>query len=91
MLGLSQLVDETSIALLKNHIAGVQTQKMFSNTKSYLIDNDLPEHNVTVNKEKTKITAIYDRENAVIFDPICELGSLPTRVSQYPKKQKLIE
>lgn len=91
VMGLSQIVDEASIALLKNHIAGAKTQKMFANTKSYLIDNDLPEHNVTVNKEKTKITAVYDRENAVIFDPICELWSLPTRVSQYPKKEKLKE
>jgi len=46
---------------------------MFTHTKSYLINNDLPEHNVTVNKDKTKITAVYDWENAVIFDPICEL------------------
>jgi aminoglycoside phosphotransferase (APT) family kinase protein len=90
-MGLSKIVDEASINLLKNHIAGDKTQKMFAHTKSFLIDNDLPEHNVTVNKERTKITAVYDRENAVIFDPICELGSLPTRVSQYPKKQKLIE
>ena len=72
-MGLSQIIDEASIALLKNHIAGSKTQKMFVNTKSYLIDNDLPEHNVTVNRERTKITAVYDRENAVIFDPICEL------------------
>ena len=88
---LSQIVDESSIALLKNHLAGDKTQKMFTHTKSYLINNDLPEHNVTVNKDKTKITAVYDWENAVIFDPICELWSLPTRVSQYPKKEKLKE
>lgn len=91
VMGLSQIVDEASIALLKNYIAGSKTQQMFSDTKSYLIDNDLPEHNVRVNKDRTKITAIYDWENAVIFDPICELWSLPTRVSQYPKKEKLIE
>jgi aminoglycoside phosphotransferase (APT) family kinase protein len=66
-------VNESSLALLKNHIAGRKTQEMFSRTKSYLIDNDLPDHNVTVNEDKTRISAIYDWENAVIFDPICEL------------------
>jgi len=89
VIGISEIVDNASISLLENHLFGDRTQEIFSNTESYLIDNDLPDHNVRIHKGK--VSAIYDRENAVIFDPICELGSLPTRAFPYPKKQKLIE
>ena len=91
LMWLSQIIDEASISLLKNHLAWPHIKEIFADTKPYLISNDLPDHNVRVNPETLKVSAIYDRENAVIFDPICELGALPTRSSPYPKKQQLIQ
>lgn len=91
IISVSELIDETGIWLLKKHLAWEKTKKIFESTKWYLINNDLPDHNVRVNKETMKISAIYDWENAVIFDPICELGALPTWVSPYPKKQQIKE
>ena len=53
--------------------------------QSYLVHHDLVDNNTRYDRESYKILAIYDRENAVAFDPISELGSVPTWQSQYPR------
>ena len=88
---LSQLLTEADIPVLKEHLMGERVKEVFANTQSYLIDNDLPDHNVRFDKDTLRVLAIYDLESAVVYDPICELGSLPTWTFPYPKKQKLIE
>lgn len=91
LMWLSQIVNKTGIELLKNHLAWDRIREVFGKTKSFLIHNDLPDHNVRVNKKTLNITAVYDFENTVFSDPISELGSLPTWASQYPKKKQIIE
>ena len=49
-------------------------------TQSYLVHHDLANHNIRYDPNTKHIAAIYDRENAVAFDPISELGAAPTRV-----------
>ena len=88
---LSQLVDEEAIETLRTCLSGARVKEIFANTQSYLVDNDLPDHNVRFDKDTMQVLAIYDLENAVMYDPICDLGSLPTRTSLYPKKQLLKE
>lgn len=55
--------------------------------QSYLVHHDLVDNNTRYDKESYKILAIYDRENAVAFDPISELGSVATRKSHYPRAE----
>lgn len=84
--------------------AGIFTKEQVKNIKSffaenkyildeveqaYLVHHDLADHNIRY--EGDKIVAIFDWENAVAFDPICELGSAPTWVCHYPRKEKMIE
>lgn len=68
-----------------------ENKKIFDNDKQgYLIHHDLADHNLRY--EKNKVLAVFDWENAVAFDPICELGSAHTWPSHYPfKREKMIE
>jgi len=56
--------------------------------QAYLVHHDLADHNIRYILDK--IVAVFDYENTVAFDPVCELGSAPTWVCHYPRKEKMI-
>jgi hypothetical protein len=53
--------------------------------QAYLVHHDLADHNIRYDTDTYSINALYDRENAVWFDPICEVWSAPTRSCHYPR------
>ncbi|MFZ2152588.1 MAG: aminoglycoside phosphotransferase family protein [Microgenomates group bacterium] len=58
-------------------------------TQGYYMHHDLPDHNVRYDNHK--IISIFDWENAVVFDPICDLGAVPTWKSHYPREKQFID
>jgi aminoglycoside phosphotransferase (APT) family kinase protein len=58
-------------------------------SQAFLIHHDLADHNIRYEMEKIK--AIFDWENAVAFDPVCELGSAPTWICHHPRKETMIK
>jgi len=59
-----------------------------SSTQSYFIHNDPSDLNMRY--EGNKLVAVFDWENAAMYDPICELGSASTWTVQYPKDEQMI-
>lgn len=84
----ARILSEIQVVEIRNFF--VSSEFIFDNlNQSYLVHHDLADHNIRY--EKDKVVAIFDWENAVAFDPICELGSAPTWVCHYPRKEKMIQ
>lgn len=75
---------------IKNYLNSPNIYSLFANTtQGYFMHHDLPDHNVRY--LDNKILSIFDWENAVVFDPICDLGAVPTWKSHYPREKQFID
>lgn len=84
-----KIIDEAYIERILQIFS--DSQAIFSaDTQAFLVHHDLADHNLRY--EGDKIMAVFDWENAVAFDPICELGSAHTWISHFPfKREKMLE
>jgi aminoglycoside phosphotransferase (APT) family kinase protein len=82
------ILSEIQVAEIRNFFA--KSKFIFDNLdQSYLVHHDLADHNIRYFEDR--IVAIFDWENAVAFDPVSELGSAPTWVCHYSRKEKMIQ
>ncbi len=90
ILTLFGMIDPQGMNRIKEFFMSDRVARLFTQQSyGYLVHNDPSDHNIRY--EGTEVVAIFDWENAVIFDPVCELGTAPTWTSAYPKKEKMIE
>lgn len=87
---LFKFVSEDDVDIIRNYFASKNLKSLFSDTtQGYYMHHDLADHNVRY--EDSKILSIFDWENAVVFDPICDLGAVPTWKSHYPREKLFID
>ncbi len=85
---LFEIIDHESNIMILNFFKSEDIKNLFVSTSSYLVHHDLADHNIRV--KNGKLLAIYDWENVVAFDPLSELGSIPTWLSRYPRAPGMI-
>lgn len=88
VLELFALISSTDRHKLEEYFSSPNLRSLFSDSiKSYFVHHDVADHNIRYIKRK--IVALYDWENAVLFDPISDIGSAPTWKTHYPREQLL--
>lgn len=55
--------------------------------QAHLLNHDIADHNIRY--EGNRVVALFDWENAVAFDPLCEIGSAHTWVCHYPRREQM--
>lgn len=86
ILKLFNFVSPSEIDILTQYFLGNTLKDLFSDEKQgYLLLHDPSDHNMRY--EKDRISAVFDWENAVSYDPVCEVGSAPTWKTHFPRKE----
>lgn len=89
VLDLFHLTDASGIETLRAFFESGDMGSLFADaTTSYFVHHDIADHNIRYTGNQ--IVALYDWENAVIYDPISDLGSAPTWKTHYPREEKLV-
>lgn len=86
VLSLFHLTDSKGISILTDYFSSTDINALFGDeTHSYFVHHDVADHNIRY--ADGHITALYDWENAILFDPISDIGSAPTWKTHYPREQ----
>lgn len=88
VLDLFGLTDPHGIGVLQEFFNSPGLTSLFHDeTQSYFVHHDVADHNIRY--LGAKVTALYDWENAVLYDPISDIGSAPTWKTHYPREKLL--
>ena len=87
---LFSLTSEQGIGQLRSYFNSSNLIDLFSDISGgYFVHHDVADHNIRYTGRE--IVALYDWENAVVYDPLSDIGSAPTWKVQYPREAKLRE
>jgi aminoglycoside phosphotransferase (APT) family kinase protein len=87
-LTLFALIDPNGIDQLRSYFNSPNLTSLFSDMQtSYFVHHDVADHNIRYLGQE--IHALFDWENAVVYDPISDIGSAPTWKVHYPREAKL--
>jgi len=90
VLELFEFISKEDSKRIKQYFESTELKELFSDmSHGYLVHNDPSDLNMRYTDDK--FMAIFDWENAVIYDPICELGTAPTWSTVFPKGDKMVE
>ena len=90
VLKLFEFISPEDAEIIREFFTSKDLVSLFADTPhGFLVHNDPSDLNMRY--EGDKFVALFDWENAAIYDPICEIGTAPTWSSAYPKREKLVE
>jgi len=90
VLELFEFISAEDSKKIQNYFESGELKELFSDmSHGYLVHNDPSDLNMRY--EGDQFVSLFDWENAVIYDPICELGTAPTWSTVFPKKEKMVE
>lgn len=82
------LISPDDTEKLQNYFCSRDIRSLFSDeSNSYFVHHDVADHNIRYINDK--VVALYDWENAVLYDPISDIGSAPTWKTHYPREALL--
>ncbi len=89
---------ENQIGMFFSESQGERIVKLFEDRKEALnklkptiVHHDLADHNIAIDPETGKITALFDWESACSAHELLDLASCPTWASPYPREEKMLE
>ncbi len=89
VISLFDVIGDSGCKQLLEYFSSKNLQDLFKHTTPHFVHHDIADHNIRYSG--SRILSLYDWENAVVFDPISDLGSAPTWKTHYPREQKLRE